>query len=330
MKKKRVAVLFLMLGFALSACKSEQASTESQTEAITEIETGSETNSEKISETNSETASETSSETSSEKGIEDIEKNEKLVGTIDSKSIKNYRCTLTVKNLDDRAIDYDKDLYVIEVWKDKQWVPVQELLEYRFSGAIQSTIQPGKELTGDIYWIDEYGELSPGKYRLLISATYYETREEAGKIVAEFQIEDENDTAVDGLPTGEMYDPKIYKREIPEYGILAETVELDREGCDLKVSYTENDQVDPVGFKVGEDYCLQKWDPEKEQWETIHAGFADGVKDTNRDVPATVQIRWKEILGEQLGVYRIIVPVVADQNLGDYKVFFLSRVLVVL
>ena len=297
MRRRLFGIAFLMLGFVFSACRSEQTITETSSEIITDTETNS----------------------------EDIEKNRKLIGNVDGKTVKNYRCTLTVENLEDRAVDFDRDQYVIEVWKEKQWVSVQTLREFRTSGLIQSIVQPGKEFQEDINWISEYGELSPGKYRLLIPATYYETREEAGKIVAEFQIEERNDTAVEGLPVGDMYDPMIYIQEILEYGIRLEVVEPNNDGCNLKYSYTENNPTDPSSFKVGEDFCLQKWDPEKEQWSTIHTTFSDGVMDTSIDVPNTIQIRWQDFMSEPAGVFRIIVPVVADHYLGGYKVFYLSR-----
>lgn len=302
MRRKLFGIFFLMLGFMLSACGSEQAITDRQSEVVKE----------------------------SEMTSEDVEKNKMLIGNIDGKTVKNYRCTLTFENHDDRAISFCPDQYVIEVWKDKQWVPVQMLRDVRDFRAIECLWEPGILHQEDFIWIDVYGELSPGKYRLLISTTYDRTGEEAGKIVAEFQIGDTYDTAVEGLPVGDMYDPRVYICEIPEYGIHMEAVNPTKDGCDLKYSYTENASTASTGFKVGEGFCLQKWDPEKEQWSTIHTSFSDGIADTSNNIPTTVQVQWKEILGEQIGVFRIIVPVVADRYLGDYKVFYLSRVLLIL
>ncbi len=295
--KKRRPFLLLLLVLLLTACKSAAETTEKQTEVGNSTESGSESS----------------------------DSFRVLVGYIDGKTIEKHRCTLIFENLDDRTVTFDNDGYVIEAWKDNRWISVQTLREFRTSGCIETIVEPGKKTEEDINWISEYGELSHGKYRILIPVGYEETTEEAGKIVAEFQIKDKNDAAVEGLPIGDMYDPKVYSWEIPEYGICMEVVEPDNDGCNLKYSYTENNPTDLSSFKVGEDYCLQNWDPEKKQWSTIHTTFSDGVTDTSSDVPNTIQIRWRDFMSEPAGVFRIITPVVADRYLGEYKVFYLSR-----
>ena len=275
-----------------------------------------------------EAGTETGSENNTEATGMDVESYRQLTGYIDDKTVEKYCCTLTFENPEDRVITFSPDEYVIEAWKDDQWISVPLLRGIRCSGLTQSNVQPGKKVQENINWISEYGELSPGKYRMIISATYDETDETAGMIVAEFKIEDKEETGIIGLITGDLYDPAVYAREIPEFGIRMDVENPNANGCDLKFTYTENEQTGHVEFMVGEGYYFQKW--EGDHWGRLLTNYSYGVVDVGYGVPTTRQVRWNELFGEQSpGIYRIITPVVANRLLGAYKIFYLSSVFLI-
>ena len=132
-----------------------------------------------------------------------------------------------------------------------------------------------------------------------------------------------DNTQIDGLRTGDIYDPMVYDQEIPEFGIRMEVEKPDTKGCDLKFIYTENEQTGPIEFIVGEGYYFQKW--EGDHWGRLLTNYSYGVVDIGYGVPTTIQVRWNELFGEQSpGKYRIIAPVVSNRFLGSYKAFYIS------
>ena len=132
-----------------------------------------------------------------------------------------------------------------------------------------------------------------------------------------------DNTPIDGLMTGDIYDPMVYDQEIPEFGIRMEVKKPDTKGCDLKFIYTENEQTGPIEFIVGEGYYFQKW--EGDHWGRLLTNYSYGVVDIGYGVPTTIQVRWNELFGEQSpGKYRIIAPVVSNRRLGSYKAFYIS------
>lgn len=103
-------------------------------------------------------------------------------------TITNEGLSFSLINNSSQVVDFTNDIFSLEFQKNEIWYKQPALVTEFTSGAIMQEVGISEEITIDINWIQFYGQIGGGKYRLVVPVN---DGEKYIFIAAEFFIKEE-------------------------------------------------------------------------------------------------------------------------------------------